>query len=197
VQFTYILNERNELELIYDAETDKPTVLNLTNHSYFNLNGCKETVLNEDLTVYADSITPVDSELIPTGAIAPVTGTPFDFTTPHRIGDRIDQVPGGYDINYVLRKSGPGMSLAAEVYDTLTGRLLQVYTTQPGVQVYTGNFLNGSILGYQGIRYVQHDGLCLETQHFPDSPNEPRFPSVVLHPGEKFHQATLYRFSIR
>ncbi len=197
MQVTYILTGDNEIKILYAAETDKPTVVNLTNHSYFNLTACKESVLNHELTLLADSITPTDSTLIPTGVLTSVAGTPFDFNTPHKIGERIDQVPGGYDINYKLRKQGNELALAAEVYDPVSGRLMQTYTTEPGIQFYSGNFLNGTITGYNGISYTIHYGLCLETQHFPDSPNKPQFPSVVLRPGESYRHLTLYRFSVR
>lgn len=194
---TFVLTGNNEVKLMYEAETDKPTVINLTNHSYFNLTAGKETILGHELVLVADSITPTDSTLIPTGILTPVAGTAFDFTTAHKIGERIAQIPGGYDINYQLRKSGNELSLAAEVYEPVSGRLLQTYTTEPGIQVYTGNFLDGSITGYNGINYKQHFGLCLETQHFPDSPNQPQFPDVVLNPGEKYSTVTVYKFSVR
>jgi aldose 1-epimerase len=197
VKVTYMLTANNEIKISYEAETDKATVLNVTNHSYFNLNSAKETILNHELTLYADSITPTDSTLIPTGVIAPVAGTAFDFTTAHKIGERIDKVPGGYDINYKLRKQSNELSLAAEVYEATSGRLLQAYTTEPGIQFYSGNFLNGTQTGSGGIKYEQHFGLCLETQHFPDSPNQPKFPSVVLNPGQKYTSFTVYKFSVR
>lgn len=193
---TYVLNNNNELKIYYNAETDKPTVLNLTNHSYFNFSGAKESILGHELTLYADSITPVDSTLIPTGEIKAVAGTPFDFTTPHKIGERIDQVPGGYDHNFVLRHA-PGMKLAAEVYDPASGHFMQVYTNQPGIQFYSGNFLDGTLTNSNGQKIEKHYGLCLETQHFPDSPNKPQFPSVVLRPGEKYNYLTIYKFSTK
>jgi aldose 1-epimerase len=183
--------------LYYEAETDKPTVLNLTNHSYFNLTAGKDNILKHELTLYADSITPTDSTLIPTGEIFPVGGTSFDFTTAHPIGERIAEIPGGYDINYKLRKTGNELSLAAELYEPVSGRLMKTYTTEPGIQFYSGNFLNGQFTGHNGIQYNQYFGLCLEAQHFPDSPNNPAFPSTVLKPGEKYTQLTIYEFSVK
>lgn len=196
IVLTYTLTPENEIVIDYEAETDRPTVLNLTNHSYFNLNGGKESILNHELTLLADSITPTDEQLIPTGKLLPVAGTPFDFTTPHKIGERIQEA-GGYDINYKLRNTTGEYVKAAEVYDQETGRLLEAFTTEPGVQFYSGNFLNGSLTGHDGNNYKKHYGLCLETQHFPDSPNKPQFPSTVLNPGEKYTQKTVYKFSVR
>ena len=197
VNVTYILTSNNEIKIQYEAETDKPTVLNLTNHSYFNLTACKENILNHELVLMADSITPTDTTLIPTGILAPVAGTPFDFTVAHKIGERIDQVPGGYDLNYKLRNKTGQLVQAAEVYEPASGRVLQAFTTEPGVQFYTGNFLDGSLTGFNGIIYEKHYGFCLEAQHFPDSPNKPQFPRVVLNPGEKYTQLTVYKFSVK
>jgi aldose 1-epimerase len=197
VKVNYVLTNNNEIRIEYEAETDKPTVLNLTNHSYFNLTGCKENILNHELVLMADSITPTDTSLIPTGILAPVAGTPFDFTVAHKIGERINQVPGGYDINYKLRNKTGQLVQAAEVYEPASGRVLQAFTTEPGVQFYTGNFLDGSLTGFNGTIYQKHDGFCLEAQHFPDSPNKPQFPSVVLNPGEKYTQLTVYKFSVK
>ena len=194
---TYVLNDSNELKIYYEAETDKPTVVNLTNHAYYNLTGAKESVLNHELTLNADSITPTDMTLIPTGVIQAVAGTGFDFTTPHKIGERIDSIPGGYDINYKLNKTGNELSMAAEVYEPNSGRVMDIYTTQPGIQFYSGNFLMGNITGKGGIAYNKYWGLCLETQHFPDSPNQPNFPSTVLNPGEKYTQLTVEKFSVK
>jgi len=194
---TYVLTNKNELKLYYLAETDKPTIINLTHHSYFNLSGCKEDILNHEITLIADSITQVDSTLIPFGPITAVAGTPFDFTKPHKIGERINDVKGGYDHNFKLNRKGAGLSLAAEVYESASGRLMEVLTTEPGLQFYSGNFLNGSITGSKGIVYNKHFGLCLEAQHYPDSPNKPNFPSVVLKPGEKYSQLTIYKFSVK
>lgn len=197
VQVQYVLTENNEIKISYKAETDKPTVLNLTNHSYFNLTSGKEDILGHQLALLADSITPTDSTLIPTGILTPVSGTPFDFTTPHAIGERISQVPGGYDINYKLRNTTGAYVMAAEVYEPKSGRVLEAFTTEPGVQFYSGNFLDGTLTGFNGVVYKQHFGFCLETQHFPDSPNQPAFPTVVLKPGETYRQLTVYKFSIR
>jgi aldose 1-epimerase len=197
VKVTYTLTSENEIKIDYEAETDRMTVLNLTNHSYFNLNGGKESILGHELTLFADSITPTDKTLIPTGELTAVAGTPFDFTSAHQIGERIAQVPGGYDINYKLRNTPGEFILAAEVYEPVSGRLMQTYTTEPGIQFYSGNFLNGQFTGVDQIKYEQYHGLCLEAQHFPDSPNQPQFPSTVLNPGEKYTQSTVYKFSVR
>lgn len=194
---TYVLTLNNEIKLYYEAETDKPTVINLTNHSYFNLTGGKETILNHQLTLYADSITPTDDQLIPTGQLTAVAGTPFDFTTSHAIGERIDSVPGGYDINFKLRNKTGEYIKAAEVYEPVSGRVMEAFTTEPGVQFYSGNFLNGQFTGHDGVVYNKHYGMCLEMQHFPDSPNKPQFPSTVLLPGQKYTQTTVYKFSTR
>jgi aldose 1-epimerase len=194
---TYVLTNNNELKLYYEAETDKPTVINLTNHAYFNLTGGKESVLNLELTLNADSITPTDSTLIPLGTLVPVKGTAFDFLQPHKIGERIDSVPGGYDINYVLNKKGKELSLAAELYDPSTGRFMEAYTTEPGIQFYSGNFLDGTLTASKGITINKYWGVCLEAQHYPDSPNHPQFPSTVLNPGEKYTQLTVYKFSTK
>jgi aldose 1-epimerase len=197
VKVTYLLTASNEIKINYEAETDKPTVINLTNHSYFNLTGGKESILSHELLLYADSITLTDSTLIPTGELKAVAGTPYDFTTSHTIGERIQEVPGGYDINYKLSNGTGQLSLAAEVYDPKSGRLLQAYTTEPGIQLYSGNFLNGQFIGHNGVKYEKYYGFCLETQHFPDSPNKPQFPSTILLPGEKYTQHTVYKFSVR
>lgn len=197
VRVTYVLTGENEIRIWYDAETDKPTVLNLTNHSYFNLTACRENILSHEMVLMADSITPADSTLIPTGILSPVSGTAYDFTTAHTIGERIDDVPGGYDINYKLRNRTGQLVQAAEVYEPASGRLLQVFTTEPGIQFYTGNFLDGSLTGSNGLRYDKHSGFCLEAQHFPDSPNQAQFPTAILRPGEKYRQLTIYRFTVR
>lgn len=197
VKLVYSLCPDNELQIKYEAETDKPTVLNLTNHSYFNLTAGKESILGHELVLHADSITPVDDQLIPTGILSAVEGTAFDFKSAHQIGERIAKVPGGYDINFKLNKMGKELALAAEVYEPKSGRFLQAYTTEPGLQFYSGNFLDGKITGSRGIRYQQYHGLCLEAQHFPDSPNQAKFPSVVLNPGEQYTQLTVYKFSVK
>jgi aldose 1-epimerase len=194
---TYVLNDNDEIRMSYTAQTDKPTPVNLTNHSYFNLAaGEAKTALDHVLFLQADAYTVVDETMIPTGELRPVKGTPFDFTTPRAIGERIEQTGGGYDHNFVLTKKNPGeMSLAATVYEPISGRIMEVYTTQPGVQFYAGNFLTGSLTGKGGIQYVKRYGFCLETQHFPDSPNQPKFPNTILRPGEKYSHATMYKFS--
>lgn len=198
VSITFSLSDADELKIDYNAETDKATPVNLTNHSYFNLTGdVTNTILNETLMIDANRYTPVDTSLIPTGELKPVKGTPFDFTTPHKIGERIAQVPGGYDHNFVLNKKGTGLDKAAEVNDSISGRKLEVFTTQPGLQFYTGNFLDGSIKTDDGKPIQQHAALCLETQHFPDSPNQPSFPSTILKPGEKYHTVTMYKVSVK
>jgi aldose 1-epimerase len=203
VTVRYTLNG-SDLKIDYLATTDKPTVLNLTNHSYFNLSGQGQgTILAEQLKLNASRFTPVDSGLIPTGELKSVAGTPFDFRKPHSIGERInaddDQIRlgHGYDHNFVIDGGGKGLVEAAEVYDPASGRVLTVLTTEPGVQLYTSNFLDGSIKGKGGVAYPRNAALCLETQHFPDSPNHPAFPTTVLKPGGEFHSTTIFRFSVR
>ena len=194
-----------ELKIDYSATADRDTVLNLTNHSYFNLSGQgKGTILAEELKLNASRFTPVDSGLIPTGELKPVVGTPFDFLKPHVVGERINAKDeqlllghGGYDHNFVIDGGGKTLAEAAEVYDPASGRVLQVLTTEPAVQFYTANFLDGSIKGKGGVAYPRNAALCLETQHYPDSPNQPAFPTTVLKPGGKFHSTTIYRFSVR
>ena len=197
VNVKYTLTDNDELKIEYNAETDKPTVLNLTNHSYFNLSGdVANTILDESLQIDADNYTPVDSTLIPIGEIRSVKGTPFDFTKPEKIGSRIDSVKGGYDHNFVLNSKDSALKKAATLSDEKSGRELEVFTTQPGLQFYTGNFLDGTIKTSDGKAINQHTALCLETQHFPDSPNQPNFPSTVLRPGQKYHEVTVYKLSV-
>ena len=192
---TYTLTKDDRLKISYEAETDKKTVVNLTNHSYFNLAGQGTgDILGHELMLYADKYTVVDAGLIPTGENRNVKGTPMDFTTPMTIGSRISQVEGGYDHNYVLNSGGGKLALAAKVYEPTSGRIMEIYTDQPGIQFYTGNFLDGSITGKGGKVYKKHYGFCLETQHFPDSPNKPAFPSVVLRPGQEYRTETVHRF---
>jgi len=202
VTVRYLLNDDNELRIEYEATTDAPTVLNLTNHTYFNL-GHEATILNHELIIDAAAFTPVDGGLIPTGELLPVEGTPFDFRKSTAIGARIDDENQqlargqGYDHNWVLDRDGDGLEPVATLYAPSTGRMMEVLTTEPGLQFYSGNFLDGSLTGRDGTAYVLRSGLCLETQHFPDSPNQPEFPSTELRPGGKYSSATIYRFSVR
>jgi aldose 1-epimerase len=193
---------KGDLRIEYSATTDKDTVINLTNHSYFNLGG-QADILNDEVTIHASRFTPVDSALIPTGELKPVDGTPFDFRKPTPVGARIDaddaqiKLGHGYDHNWVLDSGGKKLALAAEVYDSGSGRVLKVLTDQPGIQFYTGNFLDGTITGRGGKTYTRRSALCLETQHFPDSPNHPDFPTTELKPGGRYHTVTIYSLSTR
>jgi aldose 1-epimerase len=204
VKVSYSLTEANELVITYEATTDKPTVLNLSQHSYFNLAGeGAGDILNHEAMINADRFTPVDSTMIPTGELRPVKGTPLDFRTQTKVGARIDDnyeqlvLGKGYDHNFVINRKAEGLVLAARAYEPVSGRVMEISTDQPGVQFYTGNFLDGTVTGKQGHVYKQRYGLCFETQHFPDSPNHREFPSAVLRPGQTFHSRTILKFSAK
>jgi aldose 1-epimerase len=204
IKITYTLTNKNELVVEYEATADKATPINMSQHSYFNLAGeGNGDILTHQLMLNADRFTPVDKNLIPTGELRPVKGTPLDFTTPTKIGAHIDDnydqlvLGHGYDHNFVTNHKGNSLDLAARVYEPTSGRVLEVSTTQPGIQFYTGNFLDGTITGKQAHVYKRRYGFCLETQHFPDSPNHPEFPSTILRPGETFHEKTVFKFSAK
>ena len=204
VTVTFVLTNDNELKINYAATTDKATPVVLTNHSYFNLSGGKEAkILNTEVTIFADKYLEANKEMIPTGNILRVKGTPFDFTSPQPIGKRIEDnneqltAAKGYDLSYVLRNQ-PGKSiLAANAFDPETGRFLQVYTTEPGIIFYTANNLSEKVIGRGGRQFVKNAGFCFETQHFPDSPNQPKFPNTILRPGQTFNSQTIFKFSVR
>ena len=202
VHALYQITENNELKVSFRAKTDKKTVVNLTHHSYFNLRG-QGDVLNHMVTINADRFTPVDANLIPTGELRPVKGTPFDFTTPHTIGERINaqdeqiKLGNGYDHNWVANKGADNLSLIATVSESTSGRVMEVWSTEPGTQFYTGNFLDGSITGKGNWVYAFRNGFCMEPQHYPDSPNKPQFPSTTLFPGETYKNTIIYKFSVK
>ncbi|WP_341228109.1 aldose epimerase family protein [uncultured Arcticibacterium sp.] len=201
---TYTLMPDDALKIDYKATTDKPTVVNMTNHSYFNLGGFERDVLGHEVTIHADTYLPVDKGLIPFGMPESVAGTPFDFTTSHVIGDRINDTTdtqisrgGGYDHAWVFTDKSDEMKLGASVYEPTTGRVMEVYTTEPAVQFYTGNFLTGNLTGHKGVNYKKRWGFCLETEHYPDAPNKPDYPSTTLRPGETYETTTMYKFSAK
>ncbi|UII21468.1 aldose epimerase family protein [Fulvivirga ligni] len=204
VEVTYVLTDDNSLKIDYTATTDKKTIVNLTNHSYFNLTGgVKGDILGHEVMINADKFVPIDSTLIPEGQLESVDGTPFDFREPTAIGARIGEdnqqltYGGGYDHCWVLNADGEGMTKAASVYEPKSGRLMEIFTTEPGLQFYSGNFLDGSLTGKGGVAYKYRWGIALETEHYPDSPNQPDFPSVELNPGETYHTSTTYKFSTK
>jgi aldose 1-epimerase len=202
ISATYSLTEDNALKLEFSATTDRPTIVNLTHHSYFNLQGSGD-ILKHEVFINADHFTPVTHALIPTGELRPVAGTPFDFRTATPVGSRINSADeqikfaNGYDDNWVLNKPADALGLAASVYEPTSGRLMEVFTTSPGVQFYTGNFLDGSLTGKGGWVYQFRNGLCLEPQHFPDSPNQPAFPTTELKPGQIYSNTIIYKFSVK
>lgn len=197
VEVTYWLTARNEVRIDYKAKTDQATHINLTHHGYFNLNACTKQVFDHAVYINSNQVTEIDGNLIPTGELLEVKGTGLDFTTEKLIGEDFKKVPGGYDHNYILNKNHEGeLSLAAQVYHKESGRIMEMYTTEPAVQFYTGNFLDGCT-GKEGKAYGEQYGFCLEAQHYPDSPNKPKFPSTVLRPGDTYTQTTLYKFGVK
>lgn len=199
VDVMYSLGNDNSLKIDYAAVTDKATPVNLTNHCYFNLSGgVDSTILDHELMLKANKYTPVNETLIPTGKVDDVKGTPMDFTNAKKIGKELNKVTGGYDHNWVLNRTGNNLESIGSLYHAASGRHMEVYTTEPGIQFYSGNFLDGTLTNTKGgAKYVKHAGLCLETQHFPDSPNQLSFPNTILKPGETYHHTTVYKFSIK
>jgi aldose 1-epimerase len=194
---SYVLTNDDELRIHYEAQTDKKTVVNLTNHSYWNLGGSdSENILGHELMINAGKFTAIDKSLIPTGMIASVLDTPLDFTRSRPIGERLHHLGKGYDHNYVVRGDAKALKLCAKLREPHSGRVTEVFSTEPGIQLYTSNYLDGSLIGKGGRALKKYAGVCLETQHFPDSPNKPSFPSTVLSPGEKFTSTTVHRFSV-
>jgi aldose 1-epimerase len=198
-EVTYTIGGDNSLMIAYTAVTDKATPVNLTNHSYFNLSaGADSAILDHELMLNAEKYTPVNTNLIPTGNLADVKGTPMDFTAARKIGKDIARVSGGYDHNWVLKRKGTDLEMIGSLFHPASGRYMEIFTAEPGIQFYTGNFLDGT-LAYtkNGMKYTKHAGLCLETQHFPDSPNQPSFPNTILKPGEKYYHQTVYKFLVK
>jgi len=196
-EVVYELTDQNELKISYTATTDKPTIINLTNHTYFNLSSDK-TIERHEIMINGDRFVAVDEEYIPTGKLENVQDSIMDFRTPEVIGKDLPAIKGGFDHTWVLNKKNTGaLEFAGSLYHPISKRYLEVFTTQPGMQFYTGNFLNGTLTGKNGLKYPRHAGLCLETQHFPDSPNQPSFPKTIIRPGETFRQTTIYKFSVK